>query len=157
MKTVLYVVGKTDEPFLETGIQKYLQRIVRYTPFELQVIPDIKNSKALIESIQKEKEGESVLKKVIPGDFLILLDEKGKNYSSMELAQWMEQIFQQSSKRLVFVIGGPYGFSKPVYDRANGLLSLSRMTFSHQLVRLLFLEQLYRCHSIINGDPYHHA
>lgn len=157
MKTVLYVVGKTDEPFLETGMQKYQQRIVRYTSFEFQVLPDLKNSKSLSEAVQKKKEGELILKKLLPGDYVILLDEKGKNFSSVELAQWTEQIFQQSHKRLVYIIGGPYGFSKSVYDRANGLLSLSRMTFSHQLVRLLFLEQLYRCHSIINGDPYHHA
>jgi 23S rRNA (pseudouridine1915-N3)-methyltransferase len=156
MKTVLYVVGKTDESFLETGIQKYMQRIVRYTPFEMQVLPDIKNSKSLTEDLQKEKEGELILKKLVPGDCLILLDEKGRNFASVELAQWMEQVFQQSHKRLVFIIGGPYGFSKTVYERANGLLSLSRMTFSHQLVRLLFMEQLYRCHTIISGDPYHH-
>jgi 23S rRNA (pseudouridine1915-N3)-methyltransferase len=157
MKTVLCVVGKTDDGYINEGIRNYTQRVNRYAPFEMMVLPDLKNTKGMTEAIQKEKEGEMILKKLLPGDILILLDENGKEYNSIEMASWLQNIFNQSSKRLVFVIGGPYGFSSSVYKKAHAQISLSRLTFSHQLVRLLFMEQLYRCHTIINGEPYHHA
>lgn len=157
MKTVLCVVGKTDDRYIEEGMRNYIQRVARYAPFELVVLPDLKNTKGMTELVQKEKEGELILKKLVPGDFLVLLDERGKEFSSVEMANWLQGVFNQSVKRMVFVIGGPYGFSKAVYQKAQAQISLSRLTFSHQLVRLLFMEQLYRCHTIINGEPYHHA
>lgn len=157
MKTVLYVVGKTDEDYLNFGISKYSQRVARYTPFEFTVLPDIKNSKNLSESVQRNKEGEMILKQFESGDYIVLLDENGKEYTSVEMSEWMSGIFSQGHKRLVFVIGGPYGFSEDVYRKANTKISLSRLTFPHQLVRLLFMEQLYRCHTILKGEPYHHV
>lgn len=156
MKTVLYVVGKTDEDYLNFGINKYSQRVARYTPFEFTVLPDIKNSKNLSEAVQRNKEGEMILKQFESGDYIVLLDENGKEYTSVEMSEWMSGIFSQGHKRLVFVIGGPYGFSEDVYRKANTKISLSRLTFPHQLVRLLFMEQLYRCHTILKGEPYHH-
>ena len=143
MKTILYAIGKTDDEYLNTGIGKYCQRIVRYTPFEFVALPDIRNSKNMSEAIQRGKEGE-------------LLDERGREMTSVALADWMSGVFAQGHKRLVFVIGGPYGFSDDVYNRANAKISLSKLTFPHQLVRLLFVEQLYRCHTILKGEPYHH-
>ena len=157
MKSVLYVVGKTDEEYLNYGINKYSQRIGRYTPFEMVVLPDIKNSKNLSEAVQRSKEGEMLLKQFENSDYVVVLDEKGKEYTSIEMAGWMRGIFVQGFKRLVFVIGGPYGFSEEVYNRANAKISLSKLTFPHQLVRLLFMEQLYRCHTILKGEPYHHV
>lgn len=157
MKSVLYVVGKTDEEYLNYGINKYSQRIGRYTPFEMVVLPDIKNSKNLSEAVQRSKEGEMLLKQFENSDYVVVLDEKGKEYTSIEMAEWMRSIFVQGYKRLVFVIGGPYGFSEEVYKRANAKISLSKLTFPHQLVRLLFMEQLYRCHTILKGEPYHHV
>lgn len=156
MKTVLYAVGKTDEDYLNFGINKYWQRIARYAPFDFVILPDIKNSKSLSEAVQKEKEGEMILKQFEPGDYIVLLDENGKEYTSVGMAEWMSGIFSQGHKRLVFVIGGPYGLSAEVYNKANAKISLSKLTFPHQLVRLLFMEQLYRCHTILKGEPYHH-
>lgn len=156
MKTVLYAVGKTDEDYLNFGINKYWQRIARYTPFDFIILPDIKNSKNLSEAVQKEKEGDMILKQFEAGDYIVLLDENGKEYTSVGMAEWMSGIFLQGHKRLVFVIGGPYGFSDDVYKKASTKISLSKMTFPHQLVRLLFMEQLYRCHTILKGEPYHH-
>ena len=155
MKSILILVGKTTDKHLSALIGDYVGRIGHYMPFELSVIPELKNTKSLSEDQQREREGELILRKVQSGDTLVLLDERGSEYDSVGFACWLErQQFQ--CKRLLFVIGGPYGFSPSVYGRADGKLSLSKMTFSHQMVRLLFTEQLYRACTIIKGDPYHH-
>ncbi len=156
MKAVLLVVGKTDESFIMEGISKYVNRITKYMPFELDVIPDLKNTKNMQQLQQKEKEGELILKKLQAGDFLVLLDENGKMHSSVDFATWLNSVFISSFKRLIFVIGGPYGFSNAVYDKCQAKLSISKMTFSHQMVRLVFVEQFYRAHTILKGEPYHH-
>lgn len=156
MKTVLLVVGRTVEAHFITAINDYVQRTRRYLSFDMEVIPELKNTKSLSMEVQKEKEGELILKSLQPGDRVVLLDEGGKEMRSIEFAQYMEQKMNTVNKRLVFIIGGPYGFSKKVYDVAHEKMSLSRMTFSHQMVRLIFVEQLYRAMSILNGSPYHH-
>ena len=155
MKSILILVGKTTNKHFAAGIKDYTERIAHYMPFEIITIPEIKNTKNLSEEQQKEREGELILKQLQTSDALVLLDEHGAELRSMELAQWLEKR-QQTSRRLVFVIGGPYGFSPDVYQRANDKLSLSRLTFSHQMVRLVFTEQLYRACTIIKGEPYHH-
>lgn len=156
MKIKLLVIGKTDENYLQSGIDIFLKRIPHYVPFELKIIPDIKNTRKLSEEQQKEKEGELILQQLVNSDFLILLDENGKESSSVEFARFLEKKMLAGTKQLVFVIGGPYGFTQKVYSRANEKRSLSQMTFSHQMVRLIFLEQLYRAFTIIKGEPYHH-
>lgn len=156
MKVCLLVVGKTDEAYLQKGIELFLKRIPHYLPFEMKVIPDVKNTKNLSQDQQKEKEGELILLQLIPSDELILLDERGTEFTSTTFAQFLEKKMLSGIKRMVFVIGGPYGFSQDVYNRANGKLSLSKMTFSHQMVRLIFAEQLYRALTILKGEPYHH-
>lgn len=156
MKISLLVIGKTDARYFVEAIQEYEKRLEHYIPFEIQVIPDLKNTKSLTVNQQKEKEGELILKSLQPGDYLVLLDERGKEYSSMQFATYIEKKTHTVSKRLVFVIGGPYGFSQAVYDKANEKLTLSRMTFSHQMIRLVFVEQLYRAMTILNNEPYHH-
>lgn len=156
MKTILLVVGRTVEPHFIAGITDYVQRIKRYTQFEMEVIPELKNTKSLTEEVQKEKEGELILKALQQGDVLVLLDEGGKEMRSVEFAEYMKRKMNTVNKRLVFLIGGPYGFSPKVYAAAQEKMSLSRMTFSHQMVRLIFVEQLYRALSILNGSPYHH-
>ena len=156
MKTILLVVGKTVEPHFIAGINDYLQRTKRYLAFDIEVIPELKNTKSLTEEVQKEKEGELILKALQPGDVVVLLDEGGKEMRSMEFADYMKRKMNTVNKRLVFVIGGPYGFSPKVYAAAQEKISLSRMTFSHQMVRLIFMEQLYRAISILAGSPYHH-
>ena len=156
MKTILLVVGKTVEPHFIAGINDYLQRTKRYLAFDMEVIPELKNTKNLTEEVQKEKEGELILKALQPGDVVVLLDEGGKEMRSMEFADYMKRKMNTVNKRLVFVIGGPYGFSPKVYAAAQEKISLSRMTFSHQMVRLIFVEQLYRAMSILAGSPYHH-
>lgn len=155
MKTLLILVGKTTSKVFNTGINDYVERISHYMPFDIITIPELKNTKNITEEQQKEKEGELILKHIQPGDILVLLDEHGKELRSIELANWLERK-QQTCRRLVFVIGGPYGFSKEVYDKANEKISLSKMTFSHQMVRLIFTEQIYRACTIIKGEPYHH-
>ncbi len=155
MKTLLILVGKTTSKVFNTGINDYVERISHYMPFDIITIPELKNTKSITEEQQKEKEGELILKHIQPGDTLVLLDEHGKELRSIELANWLERK-QQTCRRLVFVIGGPYGFSKEVYDKANEKISLSKMTFSHQMVRLIFTEQIYRACTIIKGEPYHH-
>ena len=157
MKILFLVIGKTDEPYLQKGLEIYLRRIPHYIPFEMKILPDIKNTRSLSEDIQKEREGEIILSQVGNSDELILLDENGKDYASVEFARFLEKKMLSGTKQLVFAIGGPYGFSGKVYNRANGKLSLSKMTFSHQMVRLIFTEQLYRACTIIRGEPYHHA
>lgn len=156
MKITLLVIGKTDAVYFIDAVNDYQKRLEHYIPFELQVIPDIKNTKNLTVEQQKEKEGELILKNIQPGDYLALLDEKGKEYTSMQFASYIEKKTHTVNKRLVFIIGGPYGFAQQVYDKANEKLTLSRMTFSHQMVRLIFVEQLYRAMTILNNEPYHH-
>ncbi|MBQ2129496.1 MAG: 23S rRNA (pseudouridine(1915)-N(3))-methyltransferase RlmH [Prevotella sp.] len=155
MKTVLILVGKTTDRNLSTAIDNYVQRIGHYMPFSIVIIPELKNTKSLSTQQQKEAEGELILRQLQTTDHVVLLDEHGQEPRSIELARWLQQR-QQSVRRLVFVIGGPYGFSSSVYQRAQEQLSLSRLTFSHQLVRLVFTEQLYRACTIIKGEPYHH-
>ncbi|GHB40025.1 23S rRNA (pseudouridine(1915)-N(3))-methyltransferase RlmH [Mongoliitalea lutea] len=156
MQIKLIAIGKTDSKELEQLIQEYVKRLGFYTKFELDIIPDIKNSKNLSEASQKEKEGELILKKVQQSDELVLLDEQGKHYSSLAFSEYLQKKMNAGLKNLIFVIGGPYGFSDEVYKRANGKLSLSAMTFSHQMVRLFFVEQIYRAHTILRNEPYHH-
>lgn len=155
MKTELIVVGKTDNPYFITGIEDYVRRICHYVPFNITVIPELKNNKNRGVEQQKVQEGQLILKKIEAADTVVLLDEHGKEFRSVELAAWMEKK-QQSVRKLVFVIGGPYGFSPEVYARANEKISLSKLTFSHQMVRLIFVEQLYRACTILKGEPYHH-
>lgn len=155
MKTLLILVGKTTDKHFQAGINDYCDRIGHYMPFELVTIPELKNTKSLSEDQQKQAEGELILKQIQTSDTVVLLDEHGKEFRSIEFAQWLEQK-RNTARRLVFVIGGPYGFSQAVYSRANEQLSLSKMTFSHQMIRLVFTEQIYRACTIIKGEPYHH-
>ena len=155
MTTILILVGKTQNKIFKVGIDDYVNRIEHYMPFSLTTIPELKNTKSLSEYQQKQKEGELILKEIQPSDTVVLLDEHGSEFRSIEYAKWLKQK-QNTARRLVFVIGGPYGFSPDVYARANDKISLSRMTFSHQMVRLIFTEQLYRACTIIKGEPYHH-
>lgn len=155
MKTELILVGKTNDKHFQSGIEDYVGRIGHYMPFSITVIPELKNTKSLSEEQQKEREGEMILKLVQPSDTLVLLDEHGKEFRSVEFAAWIERK-QQTARRLLFCIGGPYGFSEAVYKRADEKISLSKMTFSHQMVRLVFTEQVYRACTIIKGEPYHH-
>ena len=157
MKIVFLVIGKTDESYLDTGILKYIKRLEHYVPFEMKIIPDIKNRKTLTEEQQKKAEGELILSNINIGDDLVLLDENGKTFSSVAFSQWIEKQMNIGSKRMIFVVGGPYGFSKEVYAKAKFKISLSEMTFSHQIIRLIFVEQLYRAFTIIKGEPYHHV
>lgn len=156
MKTILLVVGRTVESHFIAAISDYVQRLKHYTSFEMEVIPELKNTKSLSEEVQKEKEGDLILKALQAGDVVVLLDEGGKEMRSVEFADYMKRKMNTVNKRLVFVIGGPYGFAPKVYAAAQEKISLSRMTFSHQMVRLIFVEQLYRAYSILNGSPYHH-
>lgn len=155
MKTILILVGKTTEKLFAAGIDDYIGRINHYMPMAVVTIPELKSTKSLTQDQQKEMEGRLILGQLQPSDTVVLLDEHGKEPRSVELARWLEQK-RQTARRLVFVIGGPYGFSQQVYSRANEQLSLSRLTFSHQMVRLIFAEQLYRACTIIQGEPYHH-
>lgn len=155
MKTLLILVGKTTDRHFQAGINDYVGRIAHYMPFELVTIPELKNTKNLTEQQQKSAEGELILKLLQPQDTVVLLDEHGRELRSMEFARWLEQK-RNTVRRLVFVIGGPYGFSDEVYARASEQLSLSKMTFSHQMIRLIFTEQVYRACTIIKGEPYHH-
>ena len=155
MKTELIVVGKTTNKHFIAAINDYLERIGHYMPFSVTVIPELRNAKSLSQQQQKDKEGEAILRLLQPSDTVVLLDERGKEPRSIELADWLQRQ-QQTARRLVFIIGGPYGFSQQVYSRADSMLSLSRMTFSHQMVRLIFVEQLYRACTIVKGEPYHH-
>ena len=155
MKTILILVGKTTDKHFQAGISDYAERIGHYMPFTITTIPELKNTKNLSEEQQKQAEGELILRQLQPSDTVVLLDEHGREMRSVEFARWLEQK-RLSARRLVFVIGGPYGFSPAVYQRANEQLSLSRMTFSHQMVRLVFTEQIYRACTIIKGEPYHH-
>lgn len=150
------LIGSTDRKYLKEGIDDYLKRVSFYLPFEMRIIPDIKNNRNLSPSQQKEKEGKAILDLVSQGDLLILLDEQGNELSSTGFTKWIEKKMVTGTRQLTFVIGGPYGFSDAVYQRADSKISLSKMTFPHQLVRLIFAEQLYRAMTIIKGEPYHH-
>lgn len=156
MKITFITVGKTEDAYLKEGIEKYIKRLKHYTKLELFDLPELKNTKALTEDQQKTKEAEMILKKVTPQDHLILLDEGGVEYTSVQFANYINKRSVSSSANIIFVVGGPYGFHESVYQRANDKLSLSRMTFSHQMVRLFFVEQLYRAYTIMKGEPYHH-
>ncbi len=156
MKITLIAVGKTTEKYFVDAIDEYRNRLKFYLPFEFEIIPELKNTKSLSELQQKEKEGELILKQLQPGDVLVLLDEHGKEFTSMKFADYIEKKTHSVSKRLVFVIGGPYGFSEKVYAAAQEKISVSKMTFSHQMIRMIFLEQLYRAMTILNNEPYHH-
>lgn len=156
MKLELLAVGKTDSVALQDLIGGYQKRLQHYISFDFRIIPDIKNRKNLSEKLQKEKEGQLILSKINSGDILMLLDERGKMLGSMEFSQFLQQKMNSGIKKLVFVIGGPYGFDEAVRKRSNGSLSLSKMTFSHQMVRLFAVEQFYRGFSILRNEPYHH-
>lgn len=156
MKAILLTIGKTDINAIATEIDKYIKRISHYLPFTMENIPDIKKMKKLTESLQKQKEGEFILSRLLPNDYVVLLDEGGILFGSVEFAQYLEKKRNSIAKRIVFVVGGPYGFSESVKARANEKISLSKMTFTHQMVRLVFVEQLYRAMTILNNEPYHH-
>lgn len=156
MKIILLAIGRTDSAYLREGIDGYLARIGHYMPMEFRILPDIKNTKSLTPDVQKVREGECFIDALQPGDRVVLLDERGKEYTSVEFARLIDRNAVSGLKRLVFVIGGPYGFSQAMYDRADARLSLSRMTFSHEMVRLFFVEQIYRAMTILRGEPYHH-
>ncbi|MBQ8499570.1 MAG: 23S rRNA (pseudouridine(1915)-N(3))-methyltransferase RlmH [Bacteroidales bacterium] len=156
MKITLLTVGKTDRDWVRQGLEIYVSRLRHYIPFTLTEIPELKNVSALSREQIKIKEGELILKNIRPSDDVILLDERGKEYSSMQLAGILQDKINYECKDMVFVIGGAYGFSETVYARADSKISLSRMTFSHQMVRTIFAEQLYRAFTIMKGEPYHH-
>lgn len=156
MKIHFLVVGKTTEKYMQTGIDEYVRRLLRYIPFSMEVLPELKNAKNLTFEQQKEKDSQAILNALQDGDYVVLLDEKGKEYSSVAFSDYLARKMQIVPKRLVFVVGGPYGFSAEMYDRANEKLSISKMTFSHQMIRLIFVEQLYRAMTILRGEPYHH-
>ena len=156
MKIQIIVSGKTNQHFVQQGLDEFCSRLTHYYPFELEVIPELKNAKHLPVEQQKEKEGELILRSFQAGDCIVLLDEHGKEFTSVKFAEYIEKKTHTSSKRLVFVIGGAYGFSPAVYQAAHDKIALSKMTFPHQLVRLIFIEQLYRAMTILHNEPYHH-
>ncbi len=156
MKVECWVIGKTAFSYLEEGVDTYIKRLHHYLPFEFKQLPDVKNAKNLSKQQLKQKEGDIILNALLPTDQLILLDENGKQFSSVAFSKLLEQLLMSSQKRAIFLIGGAYGFSKAVYERSNRKISLSQMTFSHQMVRLIFLEQLYRGMTILKNEPYHH-
>lgn len=157
MKVEFWVIGKTSFAYLKEGMQLYEKRLTRYLPFSSVVIPDVKNAKNLSQEELKKKEGQLILNKLEKNDLLILLDENGKTFTSIKFSKWLEQQLQHSARKMIFIVGGAYGFSEEVYARANGKISLSNMTFSHQMIRLFFLEQLYRALTIMKNEPYHHS
>ena len=156
VKILVMFLGKTDKNYIKDGIEDYLNRIKYYIPIDVQIIPELKNNSNLTVELQKEKEGQLILSHINKGDQLVLLDEKGTEYSSLQFSKWIEKNMVSSIRQLVFVIGGPYGFPDSVYQRADHKISLSKFTFSHQMVRMIFVEQLYRAMTIIRNEPYHH-
>ena len=156
MKISLVVIGKTNGKFLIDGIEEYTKRLSYYIPFNIQYLLDSKNNKKLSEEQQKTVEGNTILNSLDKSDYVVLLDEHGKEFTSMEFSKYIEKKMTTVTKRLVFIVGGPYGFSQEVKNRANEKISLSKMTFSHEMIRLIFTEQLYRAMTIINNEPYHH-
>ncbi|MBO4443892.1 MAG: 23S rRNA (pseudouridine(1915)-N(3))-methyltransferase RlmH [Bacteroidaceae bacterium] len=157
MKILLLAVGKTDDRYLRTAVDDYVARAAHYLPLEVRELPDIRDVRHLTHDQQRQLEGEQLLRQLQPGDYVVLLDEAGRTYTSAAFAQWLQQRMNTVPRRLVFIIGGPYGFSPAVYDAAHARLSLSPMTFSHQMVRLIFTEQLYRALTILHNQPYHHG
>lgn len=156
MKIELAVIGKTSIGYLKQGIDEYIKRLKHYVPFEIKYIDDIKNTKNISEDQQKRTEGAKILSLLDKSDFVVLLDEHGKEYTSMQYSSYIQKRMLSGAKKVVFVIGCPYGFSQEVYDRANDKISFSKMTFNHEMIRLIFTEQLYRAYTIINHEPYHH-
>lgn len=156
MNIALIVIGKTDDRFVAEAVDKYAARLKHYTGFEIKVIPDIKNTQKMTETQQKQREGDLILAHLTTSDHVVLLDENGRQGSSVEFAEGLQRTINRGVRRMVFVVGGAYGFSEAVYSRADDKLSLSRMTFSHQMVRMIFAEQLYRAFTILKGEPYHH-
>lgn len=156
MNIKLLAIAKTDQEYLKEGIGIYEKRLKHYINFEIKVIPDLKNASNLSKDQQKAEEGKLLLKDISNTDFLILLDERGKTFSSINFSKYIQSQMNNSVRNLIFIIGGPYGFSEEVYKRANAKISFSEMTFSHQMIRLFFVEQLYRAFTIIKGEPYHH-
>ena len=156
MEIILLTVGKTTQTYVRSGIEEFTKRLKRYTPFRIDSLPDIKAAKSMTPDIQKEKEGEAILGCLSPSDLCVLLDEHGKELTSMEFASYLQKTMASGRKRAVFVVGGPYGFSKCVYGRADYKISLSKMTFTHEMVRLFFTEQVYRAMTILRNEPYHH-
>ena len=156
MKIELAVIGKTSIGYLKQGIDEYIKRLKHYVPFEIKYIDDIKNTKNISEDQQKRTEGAKILSLLDKSDFVVLLDEHGKEYTSMQYSSYIQKRMLSGAKKVVFVIGGPYGFSQEVYDRANDKISFSKMTFNHEMIRLIFTEQLYRAMTILKGEPYHH-
>jgi 23S rRNA (pseudouridine1915-N3)-methyltransferase len=157
VKVLLLAIGNTDKGYMRVGIDDYVKRLSFYIPFEMKIIPDIKNRHSLSVELQQQKEGQLILNQVLPGDCLVLLDELGAAFSSVEFSKWIEKKMIAGTRQLVFVIGGPYGFSPTVNQRSDFKISLSQLTFSHQMVRLIFVEQLYRAMTIIKKEPYHHG
>lgn len=157
MRIKLIVVGKTEETYIEEGIKKYINRLAHYINFELIIIPDIKAGSKMTSEKLKEEEGKLILSKVMSYDTVVLLDEHGAMSTSVEFSQYFQKKMNASVQSLLFIVGGSFGFSKPVYDRANEKIALSKMTFSHQMVRLFFVEQLYRAFTILKGEKYHHT
>ncbi|MCI7670134.1 MAG: 23S rRNA (pseudouridine(1915)-N(3))-methyltransferase RlmH [Bacteroidales bacterium] len=156
MKIELAVIGKTSIGYLKQGIDEYIKRLKHYVPFEIKYIDNIKNTKNISEDQQKRTEGAKILSLLDKSDFVVLLDEHGKEYTSIQYSSYIQKRMLSGAKKVVFVIGGPYGFSQEVYDRANDKISFSKMTFNHEMIRLIFTEQLYRAYTIINHEPYHH-
>lgn len=156
MKISLLVIGKTNANYLQEGISQYTKRIGFYVPFEIKTLLDVKTSKKLSTDRQKELEGEIFMTQIQQGDYVVLLDERGKEVTSRDFASYIEKKMIMLPKNLIFIVGGPYGFAKSIYDRANDKISFSKMTFSHEMIRLFFVEQLYRAMTILRGEPYHH-
>lgn len=156
MKILFLVVGKTNGSYFNEAIADYKNRLKFYIPFDMEVIPELKNAKSLSFEQQKEKEADLILKTLQSGDHVVLLDEKGKEFTSSQFSTYLEKKMHTVNKRLVFIVGGPYGFSDRIYNIAAEKIALSKMTFSHQMVRLFFIEQIYRAFTIINNEPYHH-
>jgi len=156
MNIKILTIGKTHKHFLIDGENEYQKRLKKYVNLTKLELPDIKNTKKMAESEIKIKEGDALLAKILPSDYVILLDDKGKMYSSVEFSKWLQKKMNLSIKTVVFIVGGAYGFSDQVYQRANEKISISKMTFSHQMIRMIFLEQVYRAFSILNNEPYHH-
>lgn len=156
MEITLITIGKTSIPYISEGIEEYRSRLKRYTPYDIITLPDVRNAHKLTHEQQKEAEGKLILESVGKSDYVFLLDERGRQYKSTDFATLLQKKMASGLKRLIFVVGGPYGFSKDVYDRADALFSLSLMTFNHEMVRLFFTEQVYRAMTILRGEPYHH-
>ena len=156
MNIELITIGKTSIGYVKEGMENYLKRLTHYIPFSIKEIPDLKNIAKLDKEQQKNAEGKKILESIQTGDFVVLLDERGKQYSSVDFAGFIQKSMSAGRRKMIFVVGGPFGFSQEVYSRADSLLSLSKMTFNHEMVRLFFTEQIYRAMTILNGEKYHH-